>query len=91
MIEKSLKKLLTMTVMKEFPEIENIQIVGDDYNNFDDSYIKKYTIFFGITPENIKKVNTEDIRQKIRDYSLYIINSKNEKLGSILLFNPKNF
>lgn len=90
MTEKALKKILTMTVMKEFSEIEDILIIGDDFNNFDDSYIKKYKIFFGISPENMKKVNTEKIREKIKEYSLYILDSKKEKLGSILLYNPNN-
>lgn len=34
MTEKALKKILTMTVMKEFPEIDDINVVkdGDDYD-----------------------------------------------------------
>ena len=74
--------------MKEFPEIEGIQIFGD---NFHDSYIKKYEVFFGITPENMKKVNTDKVREKIKEYSKYILDSKKEKLGSILVYNPKDW
>ena len=75
--------------MKEFPEIDAIQVFGNDYNNFNDSYIKKYEVFFGITPENMKKVNTDKVREKIKEYSKYILDSKNEKLGAILVYNPK--
>lgn len=95
MTEIALKKILTQTVMKEFPEIEDILILGD-FNDWDENHIKKYEIFFGITPENMSKItskykiNSEDIREKIRHYSSYILNSKKEKIGSILLYNPNN-
>lgn len=90
MTENALKKILTMTVMKEFPEIEEILIIGD-FNDWDENHIKKYKVFFGISPKNMKKVNTEEIRQKIKDYSSYILNPKKEKIESILLFNPESY
>ena len=91
MTENALKKILTMTVMKEFPEIEEILIIGDDFNDIDDSYIKRYKVFFGITPKNTKKVDTSVIREKIKAYSSYILNPKKEKIDSILLFNPEGY
>lgn len=91
MTEKALKKILTMTVMKEFPVIENIFVTSDDLDYLDNQRKKEYKVWFGIAPDNIKKVNTENVRQKIRDYSLYILDSNKEKLTQILLYNPKDW
>jgi hypothetical protein len=91
MTEKALKKILTMTVMKEFPVIENIFVTTDDLDYLDNLRKKEYKVWFGIAPDNITKVKTEDVRQKIRDYSSYILDSNKEKLTQILLYNPKDW
>ena len=89
MTEKALKKILTMTVMKEFPEINDINVVkdGDDY---DEQPMKQYTVWVGIYPPDLSKINSGDVREKIKEFSSYVLNSKNEKIR-VLYYNPKEF
>ena len=89
MTEKALKKILTMTVMKEFPEIDDINVVkdGDDY---DEQPMKQYTVWVGIYPPDLSKINSGDVREKIKEFSSYVLNSRNEKIR-VLYYNPKEF
>jgi len=84
----ALKKILTSMVIPEYPEIEDILVLED---NWEVKRFAEYKIFVGITPENMDKVSREDIKEKIKNYSLYILNPKKEKISQILFFNPNDW
>ena len=75
--------------MKEFPEIDDINVVkdGDDY---DEQPMRQYTVWVGVRSGEFKKINSGDVREKIKEFSSYVLNSKNEKIR-VLYYNPKEF
>lgn len=87
MTEKSIYKILSMTVMVQFPEIEDIRVWFDGYDNYE---IKRYYVSIGISPDNMKKVNREDIKKKVNEYCSYMLNSNKESI-KILFYNPEDF
>ena len=87
MTEKSIYKILSMTVMVQFPEIEDIRVWFDGYDNYE---IKRYYVSIGISPDNMKKVNREDIKKKVYEYSSYMLNSNKESI-KVLFYNPEDF
>jgi hypothetical protein len=73
--------------MVQFPEIEDIRVWFDGYDNYE---IKRYYVSIGISPDNMKKVNREDIKKKVNEYCSYMLNSNKESI-KILFYNPEDF
>ena len=87
MTEKAIYKILSMTVMNEFPEIEDIRVWFDGYDDYE---IKRYYVSIGITPDNMKKVDRVNIKKKVNEYCSYVLSSNSESI-KILFFNPEDF
>jgi hypothetical protein len=74
--------------MNKYPVIDKIRVVMGDY--YDWEIKKPYNVFIGISPDNMPKIDPR-ITDEVKQYSNYILNSKNEKLGKIIYFNPKEW
>lgn len=79
----ALKKILNIMVPEKFPMVTSINVIDDsnEYHN-----IEKYTIFLGVSPDELERLRSSDVRDYIEDVSRYVLNG-NETLR-ILFFNP---
>jgi len=77
----ALKKILNELFSERYPDISGIQVVDDDYND-----IHKYKIFLGVKYGDLSKLNTDEVRDYVKQISKYVL-GHNESIYQILFYN----
>ena len=79
----ALKKMLNIMVPEKFPKT----VVIDDSYRYDNR--KNYLIYLGVSPEELERLRSSDVRDYIEEVSRYVLEG-NETLR-ILFFNPEHW
>jgi hypothetical protein len=82
----ALKKILNMMVPKKYPMVSRIQVIDDSYE-YDNGI--NYLIYLGVSPEELERLRSSDVRDYVRDVSIYVL--KGDETLRVVFFNPELF
>jgi hypothetical protein len=80
----ALKKILNELVPEQYPTVSNIRIIDDESDD-----IHKYRVFLGVRPNDLHKIDGDEIREYVESISKYVLGS-NETIHQVLFYNPDN-
>jgi hypothetical protein len=79
----ALKKILNIMVPEKYPMVSDIKVIDDSYE-YDNR--TNYLIYLGVSPEELERLRSSDVRDYIEDVSRYVLEG-NETLR-IIFYNP---
>ena len=82
----ALKKILNIMVPEKYPMVTSIKVIDDSYE-YDNR--TNYLIYLGVSPEELERLRSSDVRDYIEDVSRYVLEG-NETLR-IVFYNPEHW
>jgi hypothetical protein len=81
-MNKKFEKLLSILLRKKFPSIIDVKVIANDMDE-----MINYNIYIGITPDELMKIDDNEVKTYTRDL-FKTIADPNEKIYQLAFYNP---